>query len=481
MTDIFYGVTLSTPNYDALLIGWDALELQNNVTFNGGNSKYTTGSVASIARANIISTDSWTFTDGGFVNKPSPLNKKDVIGSILAWSNISSRFAETSISSIFSRLNWLDRQKDSSKTSHQGVKIVFENKIIDAVMKASVKPSMFSEIDYADKVTALLQNTDGSLVAIGEHIKSDVINASINEAARLRQNVIGSLNPSFGTVINDWSVWTEGKVAIGKVDASLKASKLKSDSQSITLGFDKPLGVDGLMGFALTIGQDDTGVGTDATNVKSDNFSLSSYNVFKPANINIQIEGVIGVGRLGFDTVRTDGLDTLTGTRKANQSFVSATLRPRDAISQGNWIVSPYGKLSLANTDLKSFSESGGTTALTYNKQKVKDTTVGIGIDVKAQIKTNNSTINPFAKIELNQSKTKTSASMNYSNEDASTYTYTTNLDSANKNWKVQLGADLKTKSDWDVSVSYTREQSFNLSKDTSSSNVLSFDVGVWF
>ncbi|MFZ1702943.1 MAG: BspA family leucine-rich repeat surface protein [Saprospiraceae bacterium] len=56
------GVTLSTTNYDALLNGWDALNLQPNVTFSGGNSLYCAGATA---RANMIASDNWTITDGG--------------------------------------------------------------------------------------------------------------------------------------------------------------------------------------------------------------------------------------------------------------------------------------------------------------------------------------------------------------------------------------------------------------------------------
>lgn len=62
MTNMFSGVKLSTSNYDALLIGWSALNLQNGVTFSGGNSQYC----ASIAARNfIISNFSWSITDGG--------------------------------------------------------------------------------------------------------------------------------------------------------------------------------------------------------------------------------------------------------------------------------------------------------------------------------------------------------------------------------------------------------------------------------
>ena len=64
MSQMFFNVILSTANYDSLLIGWDALELQDNVSFHGGVSKYSHGTAAD-ARANIISTDNWTITDGG--------------------------------------------------------------------------------------------------------------------------------------------------------------------------------------------------------------------------------------------------------------------------------------------------------------------------------------------------------------------------------------------------------------------------------
>ena len=64
MSGMFLNATLSTSNYDALLIGWSALTLQNGVTFHGGNSKFSTGAAAT-ARQNLIDNFSWTITDGG--------------------------------------------------------------------------------------------------------------------------------------------------------------------------------------------------------------------------------------------------------------------------------------------------------------------------------------------------------------------------------------------------------------------------------
>ncbi|WP_281541387.1 BspA family leucine-rich repeat surface protein [Maribacter aestuarii] len=62
MNNMFGGVTLSTVNYDALLIGWDSQNLQPNVRFSGGSSQYCDGASA---RTNMIDSDSWIITDGG--------------------------------------------------------------------------------------------------------------------------------------------------------------------------------------------------------------------------------------------------------------------------------------------------------------------------------------------------------------------------------------------------------------------------------
>ncbi len=60
---MFDGVTLSTDNYNALLVGWSGQSVQTGITFSGGNSHYDGAGVA--ARAVLTGTYSWTITDGG--------------------------------------------------------------------------------------------------------------------------------------------------------------------------------------------------------------------------------------------------------------------------------------------------------------------------------------------------------------------------------------------------------------------------------
>ncbi len=70
MASMFQSVTLSTPNYDALLIGWAAQQVQNDVAFDGGYSHYSgvlddVTSAADDARQSLIDDHGWLISDGG--------------------------------------------------------------------------------------------------------------------------------------------------------------------------------------------------------------------------------------------------------------------------------------------------------------------------------------------------------------------------------------------------------------------------------
>jgi len=52
---------LSTENYDALLIGWSAQNVQPDVIFGAGTSQYS----AAAADARALLAQSWAITDGG--------------------------------------------------------------------------------------------------------------------------------------------------------------------------------------------------------------------------------------------------------------------------------------------------------------------------------------------------------------------------------------------------------------------------------
>lgn len=62
MSFMLEGVTLSVDNYDGLLNGWNSQNLQSNVSFHAGSSKYCHGEAA---RVTMVDTLGWTIVDDG--------------------------------------------------------------------------------------------------------------------------------------------------------------------------------------------------------------------------------------------------------------------------------------------------------------------------------------------------------------------------------------------------------------------------------
>jgi len=63
-TQMFNGITLTSTNYDGLLVGWEGQAVNNNVNLDGGNSEFNAGAPAT-ARADLIADHTWTIIDGG--------------------------------------------------------------------------------------------------------------------------------------------------------------------------------------------------------------------------------------------------------------------------------------------------------------------------------------------------------------------------------------------------------------------------------
>jgi surface protein len=67
MSYMFENVTLSTTNYNALLNGWAAQPVQQDVIFDAGNSVYTIAT-AGVAKTTLTTApNNWIITDGGGV------------------------------------------------------------------------------------------------------------------------------------------------------------------------------------------------------------------------------------------------------------------------------------------------------------------------------------------------------------------------------------------------------------------------------
>ncbi|MDD3861002.1 MAG: BspA family leucine-rich repeat surface protein, partial [Bacteroidales bacterium] len=79
---MFYGVTLSVANYDSLLIGWASQNLNDYISFSGGNSKYSCEAIT--AHDVLTGTPNfWNITDGGLApDDVAPISDLIELGSV---------------------------------------------------------------------------------------------------------------------------------------------------------------------------------------------------------------------------------------------------------------------------------------------------------------------------------------------------------------------------------------------------------------
>ena len=369
-----------------------------------------------------------------------PTQKADVVDSIKAMSNMASRFAGTSMRAVNRRLSWLNQNRNSEERSRQGIEFTFANPYLNGYFNGTSVdlPGLFSAYD---------SDADNS-------IRDNGIKLAM-EQAREKFGVV-NLNPTGGTIIGDWSIWTEGNITIGKADGT-SGSDLDSESFAITAGMDRPIGDNGLFGISLTYGEDEVDIGNAGSALDSDNYALSAYGSFKPENMP-QMEAVLGVGSMKIDTLRIDGSQALQGNRDAKILFGSFTAR-KDTMNYRDFSLSPYARLEGAYIRLDDYAEAGGNLALAYDEQTVKQAMFFVGTEVISEKFFAGGKLRPFGKIEYGLNLTGDSnADMHYVGD---TTNYRLVLDEdATSMWLLQIGADYQIKDDLNVSFSFDHSES---------------------
>ncbi len=368
-----------------------------------------------------------------------PTKKADVVDSVKAMSNMASRFAGSSMRAVNRRMSWLNQNRNSEEKSRQGIEFTFANPHLNGYFNGT-------SVDLPGLLSAYDSDVDGSM--------QDYAAKLAMEQAREKFGVV-NLNPTGGTVIGDWSIWTEGNITIGKAEG-FSGSELDSESFTITAGMDRPVGDSGLFGVSLTYGQDEVDIGSVGSGLDSDNYAVSGYGYFKPENMP-QMEAVLGLGSMKIDTLRVDGSQTLRGDRDAKILFGSFTAR-KDTMNYRDFSLSPYARLEGAYIRLDDYAEAGGNLALAYEEQTVKQAMVFFGTEVISQRFFSGGKLRPFGKVEYGLNLTGDSnADMHYVG-DTTNYRLVLDKD-ATSMWLLQVGADYQIKDDLNVSFSFDHSE----------------------
>lgn len=396
----------------------------------------------------ISDTTTLNFSVGG-----DPTTKADVVGGIQASMNSAKAAAKASIRSIEMRMEWLRRNKDSANKSVQGVNVAFADPLLNQFVNGDPRAlEAFKLASAQDVLQNYGQNPD--------QVMSDVQNVPIEIAMAEAQKAFGKvdLNPTGGKVIGDWFMWTAGQVTIGKSKNSSSSVTNESEALNLAIGMDKS-DADSMFGFAVNGSKDMTDIGTDGSKQKSYGASVSIYGGFDTDALP-PVELILGVGHMNISSTRIDGSQTLTGSRDARTVFGSVGVLA-EAIEKGKATITPYSKLEAAYIDLGSFSETGGSLALAYDNQIVKQAMLKVGLDADYETEWMNGKLVPFTRLEYAYDFSPSSnADMHYVG-DSTNYRLTTDKNAVS-NWTMRLGGDYAHNSGASTSVFYERTESIN-------------------
>ena len=361
-------------------------------------------------------TSSSTCYTGAFYTSSSesdPTTNKDVVGSIDAQISIVKNIFTQSVGVVSNRLSYLRQNRDNDNLSKNNIKLDFGNAILTSL------------------TNELLAKNDKSIIP------------------------------------DNWSSWSEGSISVTKIGDSTNSSSSETDGQALAFGFDTKLNDNDLLGFAIQYGKSDTDVGSNGTNVDSENINLSVYRT-RPLNDDNFIEGMFGVGLIESDLKRVSGANTLTGSRNGTQIFGS--INYGKTLDKGDFNLTPIARVDLGYTELDAYSETG-TDALTYAKQSIESGLASVGLQFSDIIKLNKNSFKPFGSIEYGMDFSNSSdAKMNYVSDTSTIYTYT---QGANSNHLITsvVGFEYITKDNLNIISSYKRIQG-NESEQTDILNV---------
>jgi uncharacterized repeat protein (TIGR02059 family) len=330
---------------------------------------------------------------------PSPKTKEAVVQGVKAQEKISSRASNFAMASISNRLDWLRINPDITQRSYQGIKLRFTNPVLNSILNANYTQTTLGMDELFDFGKQLADGVSETSL-IKSKVNAEFLNqlAGIKSHAGLNLNV----NPTGDAVAGSWSGWTYGEIIVGDIatDTNL-ITKIKA--KNLAFGADRPTDEEGLIGFAVTLGNDEETVASNGSALDANLFSLAGYRSDQ-MDRGVTLHSTLGYTRMNFDTKRLDGSQTLSGKRLADQLFAELALNPVQT-SDAALKITPFGKGSIVYSSLRAYSEQGGSYALFYAKQEQSMATVSIGIDASYEAHYKGGRLLPSFGLEYGSSK----------------------------------------------------------------------------
>ena len=279
-------------------------------------------------------------------------------------------------------------------------------------------------------------------------------------AGLVPRSASAKLNPLQQMVPEDWAAWSEGSVSFGKIEETNLSSAQDNIALGISLGADKKIDDNKILGVALRLGNNDVDVGTYGSSVDTNAISLSLYGS-NTLDENKFIDHVIGVSHLRSDIVRKNSGDTntQTGDRDGNQAFGSLKFVRESEYNDMN--IAPSGRIDCSYTVLDGYTESGNE-VIKYDDQNISSLMASLGLMIDRDINLEKSIVKSRVNLEYGKDFASTSKVVTRYTSDSST---TDTIKANTKNRDILtggLGFDFTHEQGLTVSADYERQQIIN-------------------
>ncbi|MDB9718397.1 autotransporter domain-containing protein [Candidatus Pelagibacter sp.] len=390
------------------------------------------GGTATVYGAASITITSTEATDNPF----DVFDDKELVGIVEGQSENAKRFIYSATNVVLERMEWYrtTKKNDNIKFQDIGIDIDITNK---------------DTYPYAKLLDAYLLKGNFNRE---QKLSNKNIEKFVNELPLSKY-----LKNEFGMVPRKWKVWSSGYFKKGKI--KLKSGKVNQefDSDALTLGMDKIIRKNTLLGIAIRLEDEDTDVGQLGTKIKSDAKSATIYSSWHK-NSSTFIDGLIGYGYIDNDLTRIEQANTsntLTGNRGVKQYFTSIKfnkIRDKDNLTS-----LLFGRFDYGLSKLESFSEIGNIQALKFEEQNLKNKSISIGALTKYKKRIKKGYFLPYVRVEFFENLTPNSkVKASYISDPNTEYSYTVKEDYSNS-IKLELGFDLNLIDSWYLSTSIRR------------------------
>ncbi|PZU30208.1 MAG: hypothetical protein DI584_00320 [Stenotrophomonas sp.] len=268
-----------------------------------------------------------------------------------------------------------------------------------------------------------------------------------------------------------WGLWLAGTATFGSAGRGGRAGGgFDFNTGGITLGADRAVGEDVLLGMAGSWGKQGTDFDGTPSKVDADQQSLAVYGLWRLGE-HMFVDGMLANGRLDFDLTRWSETVAASAhaSRKGDQWFGSLTLgyehRSPSGIS-----VTGYGRYDGHRATLDGYREAGlGVYDLVYGRQQVDNSALAVGLEGSLTFKRERLNWRPHWSVEYRSAlENRGDVSVNYVQRPQGT-DYILAMRSYNDDmFAVGAGMDLQFGSGWMFSLLLGHEQGRNATRSNS-------------